>query len=123
LSVALLFASLLFTRTLRNVLSVDPGFRAEGLLVADIDSARTRLADEPLVAHEDLIAERVRGIPGVQGAATVAVVPISGNAGGNDVWPEGNPSGKFNTYVNFVGAGYFRMLGIPLIAEIGRASC
>lgn len=116
LSVALLFGSLLFTRTLRNVLSVDPGFRAEGLLVANIDSARMRLETDRLVAHQDLVAERVRSIPGVQGAATVAVVPISGNSGGNDVWPEANTSARFNTYVNFAGAGYFRMLGIPLIA-------
>ena len=116
LSVALLFASLLFTRTLRNVISVDPGFRADGLLVAEIDSARMRLEPDRLVSHQELIAERVRGIPGVQGAATVAVVPISGNSGGNDVWPEGNPAAKFNTYVNFVGPGYFRMLGIPLVA-------
>ena len=116
LSVALLFGSLLFTRTLRNVLSVDPGFRVEGLVVAEIDSARLRLEADRLVAHNDLISERVRSIPGVQGAATVAVVPISGNSGGNDVWPETNTSAKFNTYVNFVGAGYFRMLGIPLIA-------
>ena len=116
LSVALLFGSLLFTRTLRNVLSVDPGFRADGLLVADIDSARIRLETDRLVAHQDLITDRVRGIPGVQGAATVAVVPIGGSSGGNDVWPEGNTGAKFNTFVNFVGAGYFRMLGVPLIA-------
>jgi len=116
LSVALLFGSLLFTRTLRNVLSVDPGFRAEGLLVAGIDSARMRLDAGRLAAHQDLIIERLRAIPGVEGAATVAVVPISGSSGGNDVWPEANTSARFNTYVNFVGAGYFRMLGIPLVA-------
>jgi len=116
LSVALLFGSLLFARTLRNVLSVDPGFHSDGLLVAEIDSARMRLEPNRLVAHQDLITERLRGIPGVEGAASVAVVPISGNAGGNDVWPDTNAAAKFNTYVNFVGAGYFRMLGIPLIA-------
>jgi predicted permease len=116
LSVALLFGSLLFTRTLRNVLSVDPGFRSEGVLVAGTDSSRLQLADEALSAHQNLILERVRAIPGVQGAATVAIVPISGSSGGNDVWPENNSSARFNTLVNFVGDGYFRMLGIPLIA-------
>jgi putative ABC transport system permease protein len=116
LSVALLFGSLLFARTLGNVLSVDPGFRSEGLLVAEIDSTRMQLQPDLLVAHQNLIAERVRGIPGVTGAAAVAIVPISGSSGGNDVWPEGKTNAKFNTFVNFVGAGYFRMLGIPLIA-------
>ena len=75
-----------------------------------------RLDAGRLAAHQDLIIERLRAIPGVEGAATVAVVPISGSSGGNDVWPEANTSARFNTYVNFVGAGYFRMLGIPLVA-------
>lgn len=116
LSVALLFGSLLFARTLRNVLGVDPGFRPAGLLVAAVDSARLRLQPDLLAAHQSLVAERVRGIAGVQGAAAVAVVPISGNSGGNDVWPDGNTSARFNTLVNFVGAGYFRILGVPLVA-------
>ena len=116
LSVALLFGSLLFARTLRNVLSVDPGFRSDGLVVAYVDSTRMRLPAEQRRAHEDLVVQRVASIPGVQGAATVAVVPISGDAGGNDVWPEANSAAKFNTLVNFVGTGYFRMLGIPLTA-------
>jgi putative ABC transport system permease protein len=116
LSVALLFGSLLFARTLRNVLSVDPGFRAEGLLVAEIDSARIRLDKDRLIAHQEMIAERVRGIPGVQGAAGIAIVPISGSSGGNDVWPEANSNAKFNTFVNFVDSGYFDMLGIRRIA-------
>jgi predicted permease len=116
LSIALLFGSMLFARTLRNVLSVDPGFRSTGLLVAEIDSTRLRLQPDALAAHQELIAARVRGIPGVEGAANVAIVPISGSSGGNDVWPDTNTSAKFNTLVNFVGSGYFRMLGIPLIA-------
>jgi putative ABC transport system permease protein len=116
LSVALLFGSLLFARTLRNVLTVDPGFRSEGLLAAYVDSTRLRLAPELRASHTERVMERLRAIPGVQGAATVAVVPISGNAGGNDVWPEHDRSAKFNTLVNFVGAGYFSTLGVPVVA-------
>jgi predicted permease len=116
LSVALLFGSMLFARTLRNVLNVDPGFRTEGLMVASVDSTRLQLQPEVLAAHQNLILERLRGIPGVEAASTVDVVPISGSSGGNDVWPEGNPSAKFNTFVNFVGNGYFQMLGIRLVA-------
>src|SRR4029450_8547987 len=107
---------LLFARTLSNVLSVDPGFRSDGLVVAYVDSTRMRLPAEQRRAHEDLVVQRIASIPGVQGAATVAVVTISGDAGGNDVWPETNSAAKFNTLVNFVGTGYFRMLGIPLTA-------
>src|SRR4029079_9186221 len=51
LSVALLFGSLLFARTLRNVLSVDPGCRAEGLVVAGVNASRLNLPAERLTAH------------------------------------------------------------------------
>jgi predicted permease len=44
------------------------------------------------------------------------VVPLSGDAGGNDVWPEGNRNAAFNTLVNFVGPGYFDVLGVHVSA-------
>ena len=116
LSVALLFGSLLFARTLRNVLNVDPGFRADGLIAVAVDSTRLGLAPDQLRLHQDLVTERVRNVPGIQGAAFVTAVPISGDSGGNDVWPEHEEARRFNSLVNFVGAGYFRVLGVPLMA-------
>jgi putative ABC transport system permease protein len=116
LSVALLFGSLLFARTLRNVLQVNPGFNADGLLTVFADSTRLGLPREQWAAQQQRITERIRAIPGVQGAAGVAVVPVSGDSGGNDVWPEGDRTRKFNTFVNFVGRGYFGMVGIPIVA-------
>jgi predicted permease len=116
LSVALLFGSLLFARTLRNVLSVDPGFRAEGLVAVAVDSARLALPPDKLAIHRKQLADEIRAVPGVEGAAPVAVVPISGDSGGNDVWPELDRTRKFGTLVNVVGSGYFGVLRIPLAA-------
>jgi predicted permease len=116
LSVALLFGSLLFARTLHNVLGVDPGFRSEGLVVARIDSGRLRLPSDNLKMHAALVTSRVRAIPGIEGAAHVSVVPLSGDSGGNDVWPEQDRTGRFNSLSNVVGAGYFGVLGVPLAA-------
>jgi putative ABC transport system permease protein len=116
LSVALLFGSLLFARTLMNVLHVDPGFRSDGLITAEINSTALGLPAAQRVAQQIRIRERVRGIPGVLGASEVAVVPISGDVGGNDVWPADDPARKFNTYVNYVGAGYFAVIGVPFSA-------
>ena len=116
LSVALLFGSLLFARTLRNVLTLDPGFRAQGLVVAEIDSSRLRLPPKSRLAHRQLVIERVRSIPGVAGAASVAVVPLSGSSSRNDVWPERDRSAKFNTLMNWVGPGYFAVAGVPFTA-------
>jgi predicted permease len=116
LSVALLFGSLLFARTLRNVLRVDPGFRPDGMVVAQVNSNRLALPPERRGAHQQEILDRIRAIPGVQAAAVVAYVPISGGAGGNDVWPARDRSAKFNTLVNSVGQGYFAAMGVPFVA-------
>ena len=116
LSVALLFGSLLFARTLMNVLNVDPGFKAEGLTHAEIDSTRVGLAADQRAAHQQRVRDRILAVPGILGASEVAVVPISGNTGGNDVWPEADRTRQFNTFVNMVGSGYFAVLGVPFSA-------
>jgi len=116
LSLALLFGSLLFARTLHNVLNVDPGFRSDGLLVAGLDLTRLGVPAERRAQVRQQIVDRIRAVPGVQGAAHVGVVPISGSSGGNDVWPENDRTQQFNTLINSVGAGYFATLGVPLVA-------
>jgi predicted permease len=116
LSLALLFGSLLFARTLHNVLGVNPGFRADGLVVAELNLTALNIpAGRRPSAHREWI-DRIRAVPGVQSAATVAVVPISGDAGGNDVWPEHERARGFNTFVNFIGRRFFETLDVPLLA-------
>ena len=116
LSLALLFGSLLFARTLHNLLRVNPGFQAEGLVTAQLNLTALGIPpDRRRSVHREMI-DRVRAVPGVQSAATVAVVPISGDSGGNDVWPENDRSRSFGTLVNFVGGGFFQTLGVPMLA-------
>jgi putative ABC transport system permease protein len=115
LSVALLFGSLLFARTLRNAVAVDPGFAAEGLLSADLNFTRINIPPEARASYRSEVIDRIRAVPGVQAAAFAAIVPISGDAVGNDVWPEGNPGARFNMLSNNVGPGYFATLGVALI--------
>ena len=116
LSVALLFGSLLFARTLRNAASVDPGFDPDGLFVASVNTGTLDLPVEHRVRYRDSIIERIRGVPGVQGAAFAAIVPISGDSSGNDVWPEGRSGERFNMVNNAVGQGFFATMKIPMVA-------
>ena len=88
LSLTLLFGSLLFARSLRNVMTVDPGFRSDGIVVVGMNYRRLELPVERRQLFRRELVDRVRAVPGVQAAATVGVVPLSGNASGNDMWPE-----------------------------------
>jgi predicted permease len=116
LSVALLFGALLFARTLHNAVTVDPGFVPDGLLAAELNFTRVGIPADARASYRREVIDRIRAVPGVQAAAFTAIVPISGDSSGNDVWPEGSPGGRFNMLSNSVGPGYFATLGVPLVA-------
>jgi len=116
LSLALLFGSLLFAGTLRNVLHVNPGFKPEGLLVANINLSPLKASTTRAQIVREQIIGRVRSVPGVESAAPVAVVPISGTSGSNEVWPEGQRSRAFDSRINEAGRGFFATLGVPVLA-------
>ena len=116
LSVALLSASLLFARTLYNAATVDPGFRSEGLLAARINFSRADVPEEQRGVYRQALVDRIRAIPGVDGAASVSIVPISGDSGSNDVWPEGQPNQRFTMRSNAAAPGFFNTMGVPFLA-------
>ncbi|MGA3091925.1 MAG: ABC transporter permease [Terriglobales bacterium] len=117
LSLVLLVGALLFSRSLGKLLSVDPGFRAKGILITDLDLSQLRLApDRRQPFKRDLLAQ-VRAIPGVDGAAETELVPLSGNASNNDIWMDGQDSGQKKTVdKSWVSPGYFQTLETPLLA-------
>jgi len=116
LSLALLFASLLFAGTFRNVIHIDPGFTPDGLLVADLNLAPLKTSVESRTMLQERIIEGIRAVPGVRSAATVTNVPLGGSSGSNDVWPEASRNRSFESHINRAGAGYFATLNIPLLA-------
>jgi predicted permease len=110
----LLVGALLFVRSLRNLVTLDAGFRQDGILVASIDLTRLHLpAERRLLFKRDLV-ERVRRIPGVDAAAQTAFI----------VWGDYSNTGIFDNARQFKGVadenwidpGYFRALQIPLLA-------
>ena len=116
LSVTLLFGSLLFARSLYKVATVDPGFKADGIVAAAVVFRKLELPAEQRSAFRRQVLERIRALPGVESVATVGIIPVSGNSSGNVVWPEGNKARSFNTSLNEVGPGFFSTMRIPLVA-------
>jgi putative ABC transport system permease protein len=117
LSLVLLVGAFLFARSLQNLLNLDPGFRGEGVIVAGIDMRQLGVpVDGHRQARRDLLA-RLAALPGVESAAQVSIVPISGSAWGNDVWADTGASRKtVSAAFNQASSGYFKTLGIPLLA-------
>lgn len=133
ITIVLLIGAALLGRSLLRVLSVDPGFRTEGLIAMDL--AMPHLEDPAdkvrLSAFYADVFDRIRGIPGVEDVAAASAVPMDG----------GRPDGAFAMIApgeapktmedlrtlfqqkerlgtadyGAVSPTYFRALGIPLI--------
>jgi predicted permease len=116
LSVVLLFGSLLFARSLRNLVTMDPGFTVDGIVTAGVYFRHPGVTVERQAGFRREILDRVRALPGVQAAAITRIVPISGDSSGNAVNPEGDPSRQFSTSLNWAGPGFFATMGVPMVA-------
>jgi putative ABC transport system permease protein len=117
LSLVLVVGALLFARSMRNLLTLDPGFRETGLLVTGVGVDRLNLAPQARAAFHRELLDRVRAIPGVEEAATSSVVPISGNGWNNyiDIVGQKNAA-RQNTWFTRVSPAYFRTMETPLLA-------
>ncbi|OFW11931.1 MAG: hypothetical protein A3H96_26070 [Acidobacteria bacterium RIFCSPLOWO2_02_FULL_67_36] len=117
-SVVMLFGALLFTRTLRNLSSVDTGF-ARNVVITVVDYRRVAIAPEQRTAYRQAIVDRLRAVPGIEAAATTAMVPVSGDAWGNDLMLQKASGPKaVNVRLNRVSQGYFDTFHVPV--RMGR---
>ncbi len=117
LSLVLLVGALLFVRSLRNLLTIDPGFRAAGVVVAAIDMRQLGVPVEGRRAARLEMIDRIRALPGLESVAHADVVPLSGSSWGNDVWVEKDSSKRgVGAVFNRASRGYFNTLGIPIVA-------
>jgi len=115
-SLALIVVALLFTRSLRNLLTLDLGFQRTGILVTNLDFTQLHLAARHLTFKQELL-ERIRSTPGVESAADAAIVPISGSSSNRTVWMEGSdPSQAKSPWFDWVSPGFFKTMGTPLLA-------
>jgi putative ABC transport system permease protein len=116
LSLVLVAGALLFSRSLGNLLTVDAGFKQEGILIANVGFRRLSLPPERRLAFKDELLDRIRSIPGVQAATETNIVPLGGSSRSNDIWLDGtDQSEKKNTGLSRVAPDYFKALSTPLL--------
>jgi len=119
LSLVLLVGALLFAGSMRNLLTLDPGFRENNLVITGLDISRTNVpaATRSLLYRE--LLERVRSTPGVEQAASARIVQASGSGWNEAIEiPGGTNSQAKKSYPWFdlVSAGYFQTMNTPLLA-------
>jgi predicted permease len=117
LSLVLLVGALLFSRSLHNLMTVNPGFSESGILVTDVDLSRVNLdiMRRPLYKLE--LLDRLRAIPGVDAAADVRILPLTGSGTDNAVWRSGSEaSAGFDSNFNMVSRDYFKTMQVPFLA-------
>ncbi len=123
LSLVLLVAAGLVVRTLSNLRNVDPGFKVERLLVAELDfSGEGRgVISAPPAERVERLLQRVRALPGVEEASVATAAPLTGIQTTTTLYP--HPSelrgDTIRAHVASVDDAFFRTLGVPLVRGQG----
>lgn len=119
-SVVLVSGAVLFGSSLRNLLTVDRGFDADGLVIAELDLRRTGLDGAARKLAYIQLLDTVRALPGVESAALSHVTPISGMTWQFDAQAE-TPSGPKPTHVfyNAVTPGFLSTYRTRILAGRG----
>lgn len=126
LSMTLLVAAGLFTKSLLNVSRVDLGLKIDHLVTFAISPQLNGYTPERSRVLFERLEDELASQPGVTSVTASLVPAISGSNWGTDVRVQGFKSGPdidSNSRYNEIAPGYFRTMGIPLIAgrEITRA--
>jgi predicted permease len=126
LATVLLVGGALLVRTLVALNHIDPGFRANELIVVRLAPPFQRFrqmgdsANRVIDGYFQRIVDEVASIPGVRAVAVTQNAPLTSDRGNNDVEPEGWRDANGNAGLlaerRFVSTDYFRTLGMKLVA-------
>jgi len=119
LSLWMLIAAALFSRSLHNLKNVDLGFRRERLLSFTLDPSLAGYPADRIRRFAEELQQRVATVPRVQSAAVGVVSLITGDESMSTISIEGYQSKEdenMNPLFDTVSPGYFATLGIPMMA-------
>jgi predicted permease len=124
LAFVLLAGAGLLTLSFARLLKVDPGFKPQHVLTARIALPRARYQDDARVRNFlEAQLDALRRLPGVTGVGLNTALPFGGNVQDAVILVEGHALGPGELppvpFWNFIDAGYFQTMGIPLLQ--GRA--
>jgi predicted permease len=118
-SLLLIMAAVLFTRTLGNLLAVDIGFDASRLISFGIDPSLNGYDAQRTRQVARFVLERLNRTPGIESAGFASMRILDGNQWTTSITVEGyqaKPEENSSQWANAVSPGYFATMGIPLLA-------
>ena len=120
LSLVLLAGAGLLMRSFVKLQSVDPGFRAEGVLTAGVQLPATRYDLPHAVSLFRESLSRIAALPGVEHAAGASCLPVPFPCIGTSFWRVDRPKpadGQLPySQVRPITPGFFKTMGIPYLA-------
>jgi predicted permease len=120
LSLLLLIGAGLFLRSLKNLSSLGPGFRAERLVGFNIDPSLNGYTPERLNSFYQQLTDNLGAIPGVKSVALASMRIMENNEWDSGMTAEAYSSTKPDdhpqAYMNQIGPGYFATLAVPIVA-------
>ncbi len=119
LSLTLLVGAGLFLGTFRNLVTIDPGFNRQNVLLVTAAVPAAHLPKPLRAPLFTKILDRLRELPGIRSASGSLLTPISHFVWNQDVYPDGYKSKSLPnetlTYINRVSPGYFRTMETPVL--------
>jgi len=122
LSLVLVVAAMLFTRTFTSLTNLDLGFDRDRVLVVSVNAERAQIDRSARLPVFERVLERVQGLPGVVQAGLSMITPTSGQGWNGDVDVSNTPrlgGRQAHTFRNAITPRWFAALGMRLVA--GRA--
>ena len=119
LSVVVLAAAGLFTRSLQRLLSIDPGFEVKNVVTFGVSPELSGYSKERSLEYFERLEEKLRGLPGVEGAAMLDNALLADSDSSSTVRIDGYEAAEGED-MNFrfydVSPGYFGALKVRVLA-------
>jgi predicted permease len=117
-SMVLLVLAGLFTASLANIYRADPGMQTDGIVTFTVAPQRNGYTSERSVAFFDRVEQELALLPGVTMVSASTTPLMAGDNRRTSMRVEGmeGSAEAQDALYDEVGAGYFRTLGIPIVA-------